>query len=366
MSTDIENVLSSIQDILFVISFDYEILFANEQASINFETDLIGKTCYKVLLNKDQPCEICAIAEFKAKDVSSFRFEKELILPSLKKECHFDIGSTMIEEYKGVKAIVEVLRDVTKRKKQEREIELLLSSLKDILFVISFDYEILFANDEALKSFETVLIGKTCYEVLLKRDQPCEICAIAEFKAKGVCNFRFEKELILPSLKKECHFDIGSTMLEEYKGVKAIVEVLRDITERKMQERTILQLSTPIIKIWDNILAVPLIGILDSRRAKLFTETLLNAIVKTGSKIAIIDVTGVSFIDTQVANHLIKTLNAVRLLGAKSIVTGIRPEIAHTLVDLGVSLGDIVTSSQLSGGLNYAFKMLGYTLNNKG
>ncbi len=117
---------------------------------------------------------------------------------------------------------------------------------------------------------------------------------------------------------------------------------------------------------WDDILAVPLIGILDSRRAKLVTETLLNAIVETGSKIAIIDITGVNVIDTQVANHIIKTLNAVRLLGAKSIITGIRPEIAQTLVDLGVSLGDIVTSSQLSGGLNYAFKILGYTINNKG
>ena len=360
-----ENVLSSIHDILFVISFDHEILFANEQASINFETDLIGKTCYEVLLNKDQPCEICAIAEFNAKDVSRFRFEKEIFLPSVNRECYFDVGSVMIEEFKGVKAIVEVLRDVTTHRKQEREIELLLSSLKDILFVISFDHEILFANDEAVKNFETDLIGKTCYKVLLKKDQPCEICAIVEFKSKGVCNFRFEKEIILPSVKRKCYFDVGSAIIEEYKGVKAIVEVLRDITERKMQERTILQLSTPIIKIWDNILAVPLIGILDSKRATLVTETLLEAIVKTGSKIAIIDVTGITVIDTQVANHLIKTLSAVRLLGAKSIITGIRPEIAQTLVDLGVSLGDIVTSSQLSGGLNYAFKMLGYTISNK-
>ena len=247
-----------------------------------------------------------------------------------------------------------------------KDIENVLSSLKDIIFVISYDHEILFANEEALKNFKTDLIGKTCYKALLNRDQSCEICAIAEFKEKDVSHFRFEKELILPSMNRKCYFDIGSGAIEEYKGVKAIVEVLRDISERKMQEETILQLSSPILKIWDNILAVPLIGILDSRRAKLVTETLLNAIVKTGSKIAIIDVTGVSFIDTEVANHLIKTLNAVRLLGAKSIVTGIRPEIAQTLVDLGVSLGDIVTSSQLSGGLKHAFKMLGYNINNKG
>ena len=251
-------------------------------------------------------------------------------------------------------------------KEQEREMELLLSRIKDILFVISYNHKILFANEEAQKSFKTDLIGKTCYEVLLNRDRPCEICAIEEFMEKDVYSFRFEKELILPSVDRKCYFDISSAMIENYKGSKAIIEILRDITERKMQEETILELSTPIIKVWDEILAVPLIGMLDSRRAKLVTETLLNAIINTGSKVAIIDVTGVSIIDTEVANHIIKTLNAVKLLGAKAIVTGIRPEIAQTLVDLGVSLGDIVTSSQLSGGLKHAFKMLGYNITKKG
>jgi len=361
-----ENVLSSIHDVLFIISFDHEILFANDEALKNFKKKLIGKTCYKVLLNKDQPCEICAITEFMAKDISHYRFEKEIILPSTNEKCHFDIGSVMIEEYKGVKAIVEVLRDITAHKNLERDMELLLSSLKDILFVISYDHKILFANEEAQKSFKSDLIGLTCYKALLHRDRPCDICAITEFQTKDVRNYRFEKELMIPSLNRKRQFDIGSAMIEDFKGGKAIVEVLRDITERKNQEETILQLSSPIIKIWDEILAVPLIGVLDSRRARLVTETLLNGIVNTGSKIAIIDVTGVSIIDTEVANHIIKTLNAVRLLGAKSIVTGIRPEIAQTLVDLGISLGDIVTSSQLSEGLKYAFKMLGYTINNKG
>ena len=248
---------------------------------------------------------------------------------------------------------------------KEQDMEVLLSRIKDILFVISYDHEILFTNIEARKKFRDNLWGKTCYKALLNRDSPCEICAIAEFKEKNVFNFRFEKEIFLPSEKRKCFFDISSTMIENFKGHNAIIEILRDITQRKMQEETILQLSSPVIKMWDDILAVPLIGILDSRRAKLVTETLLNAIVETGSKIAIIDVTGVGIIDTEVANHIIKTLNAVKLLGAKSIVTGIRPQIAQTLVDLGVTLGDIVTSSQLSGGLKYAFKMLGYNINKK-
>ena len=245
------------------------------------------------------------------------------------------------------------------------ELENVLSTIEDNIFIISFDHEILFANDKAVQNFETDLIGKRCYEVLLKRDHPCEICSMLEFKARGISHFRFEKELLIPHLKRKCHFDIACAKVE-FKGVSSIVEVLRDITERKMQEQTIFELSTPIIKLWDDILAVPLIGILDTRRARLVTETLLEAIVETGSKIAIIDITGVSVLDTQVANHIMKTINAVKLLGAQSIVTGIRPEIAQTLVDLGISLGDMVTSSQLSDGLNYAFKKLGYTINKKG
>jgi len=246
-----------------------------------------------------------------------------------------------------------------------KELENVLSTIEDNIFIISFDHEILFANDKAVQNFETDLIGKKCYEVLLKKDQPCEICSMLEFKARDIDHFRFEKELFIPRLKRKGFFDIACAKVE-FEGDNSIVEVLRDITARKMQEQTILELSTPIIKLWDDILAVPLIGILDTRRARLVTQTLLEAIVVTGSKIIIIDITGVSIIDTQVANHIIKALNAVRLLGANSIVTGIRPEIAQTLVDLGVSLGDMVTSSQLSDGLNYAFKKLGYTINKKG
>jgi len=177
-------------------------------------------------------------------------------------------------------------------------------------------------------------------------------------------------------LKEMAEFDEGPFLKEERIVIDSVAERLGKIVKRldgelalikanEQLSQSVLELSSPIIKMWESVLAVPIIGILDSRRAKLVTETLLNAIVDTGSKIAIIDITGVGVIDTQVANHIIKTLNAVRLLGAKAIVTGISPEIAQTLVDLGITLGDIITSSTLSGGLIYAFKILGYTINNK-
>lgn len=124
------------------------------------------------------------------------------------------------------------------------------------------------------------------------------------------------------------------------------------------QRRDILELSTPVIKLWDGILAVPLIGTIDSRRTQQTTEKLLNRIVETGSKIAILDITGVAMVDTLVANHIIKTAAAVRLLGATLIITGISPSIAQTIVHLGIDLSSVVTRAVMADGMELAFDLL--------
>jgi rsbT co-antagonist protein RsbR len=126
----------------------------------------------------------------------------------------------------------------------------------------------------------------------------------------------------------------------------------------KEQSEALLELSSPIISLWDNILAVPLIGTLDSKRTQMVMEILLKTIVETRSKIAIIDITGVGVVDSQVANNLIKTVMSVRLLGAEALITGIRPEVAQTIVNLGVDLKNIITRSTLAEGLVYAFREL--------
>jgi rsbT co-antagonist protein RsbR len=126
----------------------------------------------------------------------------------------------------------------------------------------------------------------------------------------------------------------------------------------KEQSEALLELSSPIISLWDNILAVPLIGTLDSKRTQMVMEILLKTIVETKSKIAIIDITGVGVVDSQVANNLIKTVMSVRLLGAEALITGIRPEVAQTIVNLGVDLKNIITRSTLAEGLVYAFREL--------
>jgi rsbT co-antagonist protein RsbR len=120
------------------------------------------------------------------------------------------------------------------------------------------------------------------------------------------------------------------------------------------QQREMLELSTPVVKLWQGILAVPLIGTLDSSRTQVVMETLLQTIVATGCEIAIIDFTGVPTVDTLVAQHLIKTVTAARLMGADCIISGIRPQIAQTIVHLGVDLKDISTKATLADALALA------------
>jgi rsbT co-antagonist protein RsbR len=130
----------------------------------------------------------------------------------------------------------------------------------------------------------------------------------------------------------------------------------------RRQGEEMLELSTPVIQLWDGILALPLIGTLDSARTQVVMESLLQQIVATRSPIAILDITGVPTVDTLTAQHLLKTVAATRLMGAECIISGIRPQIAQTIVHLGVSLGDIVTKASLADAFRIALKKLGQTV----
>lgn len=126
------------------------------------------------------------------------------------------------------------------------------------------------------------------------------------------------------------------------------------------QQEDMIELSTPVIRVWESILAIPLIGTLDSKRTQLIMEKLLEMIVSTSSKVAIIDITGIPTVDTLVANHLLKTANATRLLGAEMIITGISPAIAQTMVHLGVDLTGITTRALMADGIRLAMDLSGY------
>lgn len=130
----------------------------------------------------------------------------------------------------------------------------------------------------------------------------------------------------------------------------------------KRQQEELLELSTPVVKLWDGVLALPMIGTLDSQRTQVVMESLLQRIVDTGAEIAIIDITGVPTVDTLVAQHLLKTVTAIRLMGADCIISGVRPQIAQTIVHLGLDLQGVVTKANLADALALALKRLGVTV----
>ena len=130
-----------------------------------------------------------------------------------------------------------------------------------------------------------------------------------------------------------------------------------EIIARQQQE--LLELSTPVVELWEGVLALPLIGTLDSARTQVVMESLLQAIVDTGSSIAIIDITGVPVVDTLVAQHLLKTVAAARLMGAECIISGIRPQIAQTIVHLGVEISDVPTKATLADAFAIALTRIG-------
>jgi rsbT co-antagonist protein RsbR len=128
------------------------------------------------------------------------------------------------------------------------------------------------------------------------------------------------------------------------------------------QQQEMLELSTPVVSLWTGILALPLIGTLDSARTQIVMENLLQRIVDTGSSIAILDITGVPTVDTLVAQHLLKTVAAARLMGADCIISGIRPQIAQTIVHLGVDLNAVTTKATLADAFDTALKRLSLTI----
>ena len=196
--------------------------------------------------------------------------------------------------------------------------------------------------------------------------------AIAGFSSSETATFVFSlKQPLFVALRESYGADAKalsealwqvSTMLDKLGLVTIEAYQLgrEQVIERQQQE--LLDLSTPVIKIWDGIVAVPLIGTLDSERTQVVMESLLEAIVHNEAGVAIIDITGVPTVDTQVAQHLLKTVAAARLMGAECVISGIRPQIAQTIVHLGVELGDVTTKSTLADALRVALRKMGFTV----
>jgi rsbT co-antagonist protein RsbR len=192
---------------------------------------------------------------------------------------------------------------------------------------------------------------------------------LAGFSSDETATFIFSlKRPIFDALRQECGSDVDRLSKEMWSATELLDKLgLHTIKTFQLsreevigrQQTELLELSTPVVKLWDGILALPMIGTLDSARTQIVMESLLQKIVETESQIAIIDITGVPTVDTLVAQHLLKTVTAIRLMGADCIISGVRPQIAQTIVHLGVDLQGVTTKANLADALALALKRNG-------
>jgi rsbT co-antagonist protein RsbR len=242
----------------------------------------------------------------------------------------------------------------------------ILRQIPTPVMAVDKELKIIYLNEAGQK-----LAGKTADEAL---GMDChklfnsDHCNTAECRMKSVlaggesCSARNSITIDGKTIPIEYTVDV----LEDGNGeVIGGLEYILDITEAvrrenklREQSRTILEISTPVIKLWDRVLILPIIGVVDSNRAEQMMETMLTRLKETGSKVIILDIQGVAAMDTAVANHLIKIAKATKLMGCTCIISGISPSVAQTLVHLGVNLDTIRTNSDLQEALFDAFSLL--------
>ncbi len=196
--------------------------------------------------------------------------------------------------------------------------------------------------------------------------------AKAGYTPSDTASFIFSlKEPLFALLREESDSDAAALARETWQATELVDKLglytmesfqktREDVISRQQQE--LLELSTPVVRLWDNILALPLIGTLDSARTQIVMQNLLDAIVQTRSDFAIIDITGVPLVDTLVAQHLLKTVAAARLMGADCLISGIRPQIAQTIIHLGVDLTGVTTKATLADAFAIALRRSGHSI----
>jgi rsbT co-antagonist protein RsbR len=192
------------------------------------------------------------------------------------------------------------------------------------------------------------------------------------YSASETASFIFSmKQPVFEALRKEFANNPEDLALETWRTTEILdslglltTELFQKTREEVIsrQQQELLELSTPVVQLWDGILALPLIGTLDSARTQVVMQNLLEAIVKTRSDYAIIDITGVPVVDTLVAQHLLKTVAAARLMGAECMISGIRPQIAQTIIHLGVDLSDVITKATLADAFALTLRRGGYAV----
>lgn len=253
--------------------------------------------------------------------------------------------------------------------KNQMDNQLALNILEQIptpIMAVNKDLKLIFLNNAGLKFIGSTwekIQGLPCHEVFNSQHCQTSDCRMKQVIDGGEsCTVRNEVTVDGRSVPIEY---TAAALKDDHGVVVGGLEYILDITDRVRQEKrlreqsqTIMEISTPAIKLWDRIIILPVVGVIDSVRAQQMMSTMLKKITETSAKVIILDIQGVAAVDTAVANHLIKIAKATKLMGCNCIISGISPAVAESLVQLGIDLGDVATNSTLQDSLSDAFSIM--------
>lgn len=244
--------------------------------------------------------------------------------------------------------------------------EQILSQIPTPVMAVNKDFEIIYINDagrDMLKKDDDEIIGQRCSTLFNSKHCGTDKCCMKKSMADGRA-YSDRNEVMFGNEYTPIQY-YSVPLKDENQEIIGGLEYILDITEQskyeerlKEQSHTIRQMSTPTIQLWDGVLVLPIVGVVDSLRAQFMMESMLNKIVETYSKVIILDIQGVAAVDTAVANHLMKITKATKLMGCECILSGISPLVAQTIIQLGIEMHSINTKATLRDALSEAFSIL--------